>query len=259
MIVVGGESGSSDLNDFWALNLESKQWHQPEVIGSESFIPKRFHTASTLSKTKVVTFGGCHSEYVHLNDLNVFDMESFLVDSSKPILCTKVVVSGNVPSTRWGHAAAVMDENKLFILGGRNDQDVSDINYFNIETQQWHQVEISHPIPKPRRRHSCIFVSNSIVMFGGFDGEFYNDINVMDLSSKSIMNKKAILESSKDKDFSRLVNSYDDHDIVFRIRGQSGMHYQQVYGNKALILYRAAEKEVEIHHKDVSQRLPVFQ
>ena len=27
MVVVGGESGSSDLNDFWALDLESKQWH----------------------------------------------------------------------------------------------------------------------------------------------------------------------------------------------------------------------------------------
>lgn len=44
-----------------------------------------------------------------------------------------MALTGNVPSTRWGHAAAVMDQNKLFILGGRNDTDVNDINCFNIE------------------------------------------------------------------------------------------------------------------------------
>jgi hypothetical protein len=80
MIVVGGESGSSDLNDFWALDLENKKWIEPEIAGLENFMPKRFHTASTMQGTKVVTFGGCHSEYVHLNDLNIFEMKEFIAD-----------------------------------------------------------------------------------------------------------------------------------------------------------------------------------
>lgn len=87
MVVVGGESISSgDLNDFWMLDLETKAWIKPEIEGLESFSHKRFHTASTIG-TKVVTFGGCHNEYVHLNDLNIFELENWLGDHSKPVVC----------------------------------------------------------------------------------------------------------------------------------------------------------------------------
>ena len=95
-------------------------------------------------------------------------------------------------------------------------------------------------------------------MFGGFDGEFFNDINTMDLSANSLLNKSAIQESTKDRDFSRIVNCFEDHDIVFNIKGTSGFHSQRVYANKALVLYRAIEKEVEIHHKNMSPQITVF-
>jgi hypothetical protein len=127
MVIVGGESSSSDLNDLWALDLENKKWYKPSINGIDNFYAKRFHTANTIQKHKVITFGGCHSEYVHLNDLNVFDMENFLkhpepmVDGNNAVVCTRVDVSLNIPSTRWGHTAAVMHEHKLVILGGRND------------------------------------------------------------------------------------------------------------------------------------------
>jgi hypothetical protein len=48
MVIIGGESSSSDLNDIWALDLESKKWFKPSIDGQDSFIPKRFHTASTI-------------------------------------------------------------------------------------------------------------------------------------------------------------------------------------------------------------------
>ena len=31
-----------------------------------------------MSKNRLVSFGGCHSEYVHLNDVNVFDLDAFI-------------------------------------------------------------------------------------------------------------------------------------------------------------------------------------
>lgn len=37
MVVVGGESNSSDLNDLWALDLNFQTWHKPSIIGGESF------------------------------------------------------------------------------------------------------------------------------------------------------------------------------------------------------------------------------
>lgn len=65
-------------------------------------------------------------------------MKDFMADpQNSPIICTKVQPKENLPSTRWGHAAAVMDNDKLIILGGRNEADINDIHSFNIETMQW--------------------------------------------------------------------------------------------------------------------------
>ena len=33
MIIVGGESNSSDLNDLWALDLDAEKWHKPNIVG----------------------------------------------------------------------------------------------------------------------------------------------------------------------------------------------------------------------------------
>jgi len=77
MVVIGGEA-SSDLRDFWALDLDKSTWHNPDVDQFENFTPKRFHSASALGDSKVITFGGCHSEYVHMNEMHIFDMTKFL-------------------------------------------------------------------------------------------------------------------------------------------------------------------------------------
>lgn len=77
MIVSGGEANNTDLNDMWALDLENSQWFKLELLEG-TFTSKRFHTVSSVSKNRVVSFGGCHSEYVHLNDVNIFDLSRFI-------------------------------------------------------------------------------------------------------------------------------------------------------------------------------------
>jgi hypothetical protein len=79
MVVIGGEA-SSDLRDFWALDLETNTWFKPEVSQFENFTPKRFHSASVLADNRVVTFGGCHSEYIHMNEMHIFDLSNFLLN-----------------------------------------------------------------------------------------------------------------------------------------------------------------------------------
>jgi N-acetylneuraminic acid mutarotase len=110
--------------------------------------------------------------------MHIFDMKAFLADPHNPqvrLTCKKVQATQGVPSTRWGHAASTYN-GKLYIVGGRNDQDVIDIHEFSPETMTWKELEINGPLPKPRRRHSAVFVSGSLLMFGGFDGNFYNDL-----------------------------------------------------------------------------------
>jgi len=71
----------------------------------------------------VISFGGCHSEYVHMNEMHLFDLSKFLLAPNDPeshIIVTKINVTQGVPPTRWGHAATTY-QSKLFILGGRNE------------------------------------------------------------------------------------------------------------------------------------------
>lgn len=236
MVVVGGESNSSDLGDLWVLDLESKCWKQPEIDGKNTFSAKRFHTASTIQKTKVVTFGGCHSEYVHLNDLNIFDLKQFLEDPVRgTIVCTKVEVTSNSPTSRWGHSATVLNEKSLFILGGRNENDISDVHVFDADSESWSPLQIDQSAPKPRRRHSCILVSGCVVMFGGFDGEFYNDLHLLDvLPTQKDVN---VTPSTKAQDYLGMVNSQADSDITLKI-GSECLHL-----HKALLLFKAVPYE----------------
>jgi hypothetical protein len=68
-----------------------------------------------------------------MNDVNVMDLEGFVKSdgANLTVNSTKLEYGPNqvVPSTRWGHAAAVFD-NRLFILGGRNEQDITDLYSF---------------------------------------------------------------------------------------------------------------------------------
>jgi hypothetical protein len=68
-------------------------------------------------------------------------------------------------------------------LGGRNDQDIIDLHEFDPIKMKWKELSITGPLPKARRRHSALFVSGSLVMFGGFDGNFYNDLNIVDFQT----------------------------------------------------------------------------
>lgn len=149
-----------------------------------------------------------------MNEMHIFDMSNFLTnpsDISKTVLCTRVNVTQGVPSTRWGHASATHG-NKLYVLGGRNEQDIIDLHQFDVEEMKWKEIEFTGTLPKPRRRHSAVFVSGSLIMFGGFDGSFFNDLQICDFSrpSKQVL---TIQPSSIDQDYKSLVNSQESYDI----------------------------------------------
>jgi hypothetical protein len=73
LVTIGGES-NADLKDFWAFDMEEKVWYKPEIDFCDYYSAKRFHTINPITDTKVVSFGGCHSEYVHLNEMHIFDL-----------------------------------------------------------------------------------------------------------------------------------------------------------------------------------------
>ena len=72
------------------------------------------------------------------------------------------------------------------------------------------------------------------MQFGGFDGEFFNDLNVLEIKCDS--------QLSNERQFMHMVDSSDNHDIVFRLHGDGPT--QEVHGIRSLILYRTAHREM---------------
>ena len=73
-------------------------------------------------------------------------------------------------------------------------------------------------MPKPRRRHSCILLSKCLVMFGGFDSSFFNDLHILDLDQgKRGFSQMHIEDSKKENEFFQMINSKEGHDVVFRL------------------------------------------
>ena len=217
MVVSGGEANNTDMTDMWALDIEECRWHQLEISDVSCFQAKRFHSLSAMSENRVVTFGGCHSEYVHLNDVNVFYLNDFVKSDGKTpqVKCVKLDFRGDsaLPNTRWGHSAAV-HEDRIYILGGRNEQDIGDLHCLDLNRKKWCEIDLKHQLPKPRRRHSAVFISSSLVMFGGFDGEFYNDMHILHLKEAPKM-RGFNSSSTINSDYSKLVDSQDHSNIQF--------------------------------------------
>jgi len=54
-------------------------------------------------------------------------------------------------------------------------------------------LKVAGEAPKPRRRHSACFLGNSMLVFGGFNGEYYNDLHYINIK---IPKKKLFIEES---------------------------------------------------------------
>ncbi len=115
------------------------------------------------------------------------------------------------PSTRWGHTSTVY-QDKMYVLGGRNEQDISDLFVFDPETMKWSEITFLNRIPKPRRRHSAVFISSSLIMFGGFDGEFFNDLHALHLNEQR-KNSLRVEPTRIDRDFTSLIDNQSKCDM----------------------------------------------
>ena len=82
--------------------------------------------------------------------------------------------------TRWGHTSAVFD-NKIYVFGGRFSNDLQDILIIDPEKNNLKHLRVHGSIPKARRRHTSTFVGGCMVVFGGFNGEYFNDLNYINV------------------------------------------------------------------------------
>ena len=74
-------------------------------------------------------------------------------------------------------------DKKIYIFGGRFSTDLNDLLIFDPAKETLKILKVSSDsLPKPRRRPSTCFVGNCLLMFGGFNSDYYNDLYYINLS-----------------------------------------------------------------------------
>jgi N-acetylneuraminic acid mutarotase len=133
---------------------------------------------------------GCYAKYRCLSDIYSLDLTPLLeTGSTKDLIWTERKPKDISYITRWGHSSTVYD-NKVYIFAGRFSNDLNDIQVFDPQNNTLKVLKLgntSNEAPKARRRHCAGFVGSCLIIFGGFNGEYFNDlyyINVFELVNK---------------------------------------------------------------------------
>ena len=80
-------------------------------------------------------------------------------------------------------------------------------------------------------------------MFGGFDGNFYNDLNILH-TNKATKERIKVSASTLYANLAGTVNDPELSDIEFIVKSEKGDSQQVIYANKSLVLYRLIEREL---------------
>jgi N-acetylneuraminic acid mutarotase len=102
--------------------------------------------------------------------------------------------------TRWGHTSVVY-EDKIYVFGGRFCNDLNDILVLDPSKDQITMLKLQGELPKARRRHSSCFLGSSMLIFGGFNGEYFNDlhyINIVNSKKKIGANSSIAVDKIKE-------------------------------------------------------------
>ena len=142
--------------------------------------PRRFHSSAKINN-ELYIIAGCHSKYRCLSDIYSIDLTSFLEKGEVSTLEWKDrKMKDNTFLTRWGHTSVVYDD-KIYVYGGRFCNDLSDILVVDCHKNTISSLKVAGEPPKARRRHSACFLGSNMLIFGGFNGEYFNDLHYINI------------------------------------------------------------------------------
>ena len=59
---------------------------------------------------------------------------------------------------------------------GRNTIDFNDVHRFSLADNKWEKIMTEGETPTERRRHTVEVCGNQVVLFGGFNGTYFNSM-----------------------------------------------------------------------------------
>ncbi|KAK4768371.1 hypothetical protein SAY87_003512 [Trapa incisa] len=186
LVIFGGQDARrSLLNDLHILDLETMTWDEFDSVGNPPS-PRSGHSAAVHAERYLLIFGGS-SHATFFNDLHVLDIQT--MEWSKP------TQQGDIPSSRAGHAGVTVDENWFIVGGGDNKNGVSQTIVLNMSTLVWSVVAtVQGHVPLATEGLSLVVGSNNgediLISFGGYNGHYNNEVNVLKPSQRSILPSK---------------------------------------------------------------------
>ncbi|KAJ0567835.1 putative acyl-CoA-binding protein, ACBP [Helianthus annuus] len=183
LVIFGGQDGNRTLlNDLHILDFETMTWDEIDTIGV-SPSPRADHAAAVHAERYLLIFGGgTHSTC--FNDLHVLDLKT--MEWSKPSQ------QGEIPSPRAGHAGVTIGESWFIVGGGDNKSGVSETVVLNMSTLSWSVVTtVQGRVPLASEGLSLVLSSYNgediLVSFGGYNGRYNNEVNLLKPSYKSTL------------------------------------------------------------------------
>jgi hypothetical protein len=166
MVVFGGWSGPSTLNEFWTLALAGEPvWMQLTPSGTPPSARSEHSAIHDQVRDRMVVFGGYSTS--PLNDVWVLS----LADGPA---WAQLTPSGTPPSARSGHSA-IYDPVRdcMVVFGGHSSSLVDNNDVWALSlagTSTWTQLAPSGMSPSARNSHCAIYdpVRDRMVVFGGY-------------------------------------------------------------------------------------------
>lgn len=177
-------------------------WERVPATTDSTLPCQRSLHAGAVWRDFLIIFGGYDGHH-RVNDLYSFDFKA-----SK----WAMLANTDAPSPRDRHVAVVF-ENHLYVFGGfdglaRVNGELgyaislssamirllievifhcfADLHAYDLERNEWQSVPIARGTPpSPRHSHAAVVYSDSMFVFGGYDGSYRNDFHEFNFTSRS--------------------------------------------------------------------------
>jgi hypothetical protein len=195
MIIFGGISGGTNLNDVWILSHANglggtPAWTQLSPTGSAPTTRYAYTAVYDAVNNRMTIFGGI-SGGTNLNDVWVLSNANGLGGTPA---WTQLTPTGSAPTTRWAPTAVYGNtNNRMIIFGG-----ISGGSYLNDVwvlstanglggTPAWIQLAPTGSTPTTRYLHTAVYdnTNNRMTLFGGYNPnmDYLNDVWVLNMAN----------------------------------------------------------------------------
>ncbi|KAJ1914933.1 Leucine-zipper-like transcriptional regulator 1 [Tieghemiomyces parasiticus] len=187
LIVYGGttfpeERGTDPVRVY---DIETRSWSE----GNFANTPARRYEHSTVpfeGSNSAIIYGGI-LDYTTGSEKSQTSAKLYVLDAAKSQWIS-FNSDLNQPDALMHHSAVMLDDTRMAIIGGHNDESMAgtgSIHIFDTVKQSWSVVKVSGTGPKDIRSAPAVVFNDQIIFFGGTNGSWddvFDQLLILDMS-----------------------------------------------------------------------------